>query len=352
MFEDRTYENLLQEMLDEVPDYIDKRQGSVVFDALSPSAAKLAQAYIDLKSIAEIANPEKAMNEWLDLKGRDLGVTRNLAVYAEREIIYQGTAPNSGSRFLEPISGLYYALNNESHLVCETVGIIGNSPMSGVALVPVEDLPNTTSLALGEVIVAGSEKEDNDPYRARIQQKFNGPEANCNLAQIIKWCSDVEGVKVRSVQSLWNGDTSVKAVLISTQGLPLSSDLVTEVQNYIDPPDNQGRHGTGEGMADIGVVFTAVSATSMSININLSNVQISEGCTQENVISAIESSLTTYLMNKALNKVDLLKYNEVFALITDISIISDFTNLKVNDGTTNITIPSDKVAIKGVITFE
>ncbi len=34
-------------MMDRVPDTIDKREGSVIFDALAPAAAELAQMYIE-----------------------------------------------------------------------------------------------------------------------------------------------------------------------------------------------------------------------------------------------------------------------------------------------------------------
>lgn len=45
MFEDKTYENILQEMLNRVPDDIDKREGSVIYDALAPTAYSIADLY-------------------------------------------------------------------------------------------------------------------------------------------------------------------------------------------------------------------------------------------------------------------------------------------------------------------
>ena len=38
-----TYEELLQAMLDRVPSDVDKREGSVIYDALAPCAYFLAQ---------------------------------------------------------------------------------------------------------------------------------------------------------------------------------------------------------------------------------------------------------------------------------------------------------------------
>ena len=44
------YDTILQRMLDTVPTQIDKREGSIIYDALGPAAAELAQMYILLKN--------------------------------------------------------------------------------------------------------------------------------------------------------------------------------------------------------------------------------------------------------------------------------------------------------------
>ena len=48
MFERMTFENILKSMLSNVPSSFDKREGSIIYDALAPAAAELAQLYIDL----------------------------------------------------------------------------------------------------------------------------------------------------------------------------------------------------------------------------------------------------------------------------------------------------------------
>ena len=41
MYENVTYEDILQRMLDRVPDSMDKREGSIIYDALAPAAVEL-----------------------------------------------------------------------------------------------------------------------------------------------------------------------------------------------------------------------------------------------------------------------------------------------------------------------
>ncbi len=45
MYENMTYENILNSMLGRVPSTIDTREGSIIYNALAPAAYELAQAY-------------------------------------------------------------------------------------------------------------------------------------------------------------------------------------------------------------------------------------------------------------------------------------------------------------------
>ena len=66
MYEDMTYENILQGMLNRVPDDIDKREGSVIYDALAPAAYFLADQYFQLGNFVDLVLPDTALGEYLD----------------------------------------------------------------------------------------------------------------------------------------------------------------------------------------------------------------------------------------------------------------------------------------------
>ncbi len=51
MFEDRTYERLMEETLELAPEGIDTRQGSIFFDAVSATVNKIAKLYTDLRRV-------------------------------------------------------------------------------------------------------------------------------------------------------------------------------------------------------------------------------------------------------------------------------------------------------------
>ena len=48
-----SYEELMEKKLDRIDDRRDKRQGSLIYDALAPNAAETAQFYADLDLLAD-----------------------------------------------------------------------------------------------------------------------------------------------------------------------------------------------------------------------------------------------------------------------------------------------------------
>ena len=55
MFEDYTYERLLEDVLNNAPEGIDTRQGSIFYDAVSGVLIKVAKLYTDLDLVVELS---------------------------------------------------------------------------------------------------------------------------------------------------------------------------------------------------------------------------------------------------------------------------------------------------------
>ena len=65
MYEDIIYEDILERMLDHVPDDMDKREGSVIYDALAPAAIELQLMYLELDVILKETFADTASREFL-----------------------------------------------------------------------------------------------------------------------------------------------------------------------------------------------------------------------------------------------------------------------------------------------
>ncbi len=67
-------------MLENVPSTIDKREGSVMYDALAPAAAELAKAYIELDWMYEQMFANTANREYLIRRCAERGIDRKSVV--------------------------------------------------------------------------------------------------------------------------------------------------------------------------------------------------------------------------------------------------------------------------------
>lgn len=82
MYEKITYEKILQRMLDKVPNTIDKREGSIIYDALAPAALEMQLMYIELDTNVKQAFADTASGGYLAMRTTEMGIDRMPAVYA------------------------------------------------------------------------------------------------------------------------------------------------------------------------------------------------------------------------------------------------------------------------------
>ena len=79
-----TKDYLEQSQLDRIPDTVDKREGSIIYDTTSPVSAELATYYTNLTEMQKQAYAKTATNGCLDLKVVEAGISRKLATYAQK----------------------------------------------------------------------------------------------------------------------------------------------------------------------------------------------------------------------------------------------------------------------------
>lgn len=60
------YEDILARMLERVPNAVDKREGSIIFDALAPVAAEMAQWYQEMTLNRELSYADTATGAYLE----------------------------------------------------------------------------------------------------------------------------------------------------------------------------------------------------------------------------------------------------------------------------------------------
>ena len=368
MFEVYTYKKLLEDVLASAPEGIDTRQGSIFYDAIAAIVNKIAKLYSDLDLFFDLTFVTTATGEYLDRRGSEFNMARRQATTAKYLFVYTGTAPEIGSRFFH-VTGYYFTLQKAAddtlYLEAETPGTECNSILPGDNAVPVVTMPALRSASFGEVYEYGTDTESDDSFRTRIIEKISGPAANGNKAHYKSWCESIDGVGRARIFPLWNGENTVKAVLISPLGLPVSQEVEAAVQEYVDPNTlettvtiggktyNVG-DGIGAGVANIGAHFTAHAADALTVNVTFT-AELAEGATAATAKTAAEEAITDYLSDLVTSATEgsavIVRISAIGAILAGLTDhIVDYSNLKLNNQSANITAGDDEVPVLGGVT--
>ena len=345
MFENKTFERILSDMLSYVSDRnpdLDTREGSVIYTALAPIAMELETAYHDMAMVLNETFLETASKEYLVKHGNQLGVELNDATCGH----YQGEFDvdvEIGSRFnLDEVNyAVIRKLSNPTdenpyytfELTCETPGSAPNNYFGD--LTPITYVKDLTYAKLTDVLIYGEDEEETEAFRYRLQTHLKNPPINGNTSQYDEWLSEYDGVGKYRVIPCWNGVNTVKLVILDALNKSASDELLAQVQQYIDPatsPINddisasdypQGR-GMGNGQAPIGAIITVDTANETAVTINCKLVLKSGYSSPVGVQKAVE----TYLNSIALNKTA-VAYMPISAAIYSAESVADVTSLMI-----------------------
>ncbi|RAV19721.1 baseplate J/gp47 family protein [Paenibacillus contaminans] len=341
MYESQSYDVILKRMLDRVPITLDKREGSVVYDALAPAAAELAQMYIELDGTLRLGFGETTSGVYLDRRTSDRGVTRKPASPALRK----GMFWNGGNQpFDVPIGSRYSCeqLNfvvkarltaGQYELECEAVGESGNS-VFGV-LLPIDYVAGLACAELTDVLLPGEDTESDDQLRIRFLQKVREPGTSGNVADYRRWATEAVGVGAAKVVPLWDGPGTVKVVIVDTERQPATPSLVSDVAAHI------------EEVRPIGAAVTVVSAIGLAVEV-AATVTLASGYSLQMVQDSFIQLLEAYLRETAF-ELTYVSYARIGTLLIGTSGVLDYTGLTVNGSTGNVALQSEEVPVVGAV---
>lgn len=234
-----TYEELLQAMLDRVPSDVDKREGSVIYDALAPCAYFLAQQDFQLDNFIDLVFPDTALGEYLNRAAEAYNVSRKPATKAVRKMTTSRSVEIS-TRW--GINNLVYIVKEEEseteyRVECETPGVIGNQ-YSG-AMQPISNIIGITA-ELGDIITPGADEETDEALRERLYTKIRLPATSGNVYHYQQWALEVSGTGAAKVFPLADGPGTV-TVLVVDSDKKISSSLPKTVAEYIEEAAKEGR---------------------------------------------------------------------------------------------------------------
>ncbi|RAU98119.1 baseplate J/gp47 family protein [Paenibacillus sp. YN15] len=341
MYEHQTYSAILTRMLAQVPDTEDKREGSIIHDALAPAAAELAQAYISLDEALRLGLGDTSSGEYLDRRGSEVGVERKQASKAQRKGLFWDAA---GKAFDVPL-GSRYSCDSLTFVVtsrisagqfaleCEAPGEGGNRALG--KLLPISYVAGLARAELTDVLLAGEDREKDEQLRERILQKVRQPATSGNASHYIQWATSVTGVGAAKVTEQWNGPGTVKVSIVDTDREPASPALVEAAADYI------------ETVRPVCVAVTVVSATGLSVNV-AATIVLATGYTLQAVQDAFHTALADYLRGVAF-AATYVSYAKIGTLLLGTDGVLDYTALSVNGGTANVVLADNQVPVAGSV---
>lgn len=352
MYENQTYENILNRTLEKVPQNIDKRQGSIIYDALAPACVEIAQMYIELENILNLVFAHTSSGEFLDKRCNEIGITRNPATKAIGTGTFVGAIPPLNSRFnyndlTYKVINISGGINNIT-LECEETGSIGNQ--YNVNLIPITEIPDLKSAKLVDITIPGEDEESDEDLLQRFYTRVKKSSTSGNVSHYLEWANEVEGIGAVRTIPKWNGSNTIKLLIINSDMEPASQTLVDKVQAYIDP--NSG--GLGLGQAPIGACCTIEKAGSMIINI----VADVTGVQAANIVDKYKEKVSTYFKDLIINNWQTqvnykVSYAKIGAILLDIigeAGGEEYKNLTINGGKNTIVL-TDKIPVVGTVTL-
>jgi len=355
MYEDMTFENIMNRCLSRVSSGVDKREGSVIYDALAPAVAEIAIMYAELSTLMDRAFPDTATGADLTLKASERGIMRRSASRSIRRGEFrnsQGALMNIpiGARFsggnvnytaISQISTGYFRLQ------AEEAGEIGNAYFG--TLLPITFVSGLASATLSDVLIPGENEESDEDLRKRYYDSLQAEAYGGNQQDYKDKVTALQGVGSVKIFPTWNGGGTVKLIIVDSEWHSPSQMLIDTVQAAVDPTQNNGE---GLGIAPIGHVVTVEGAVSASIDIS-TQIQLQNGYTWEMVEPYFTEAINAYFVELAqiwANEDNLVvRISQVETRALEIQGIIDIGNTALNGIAANLVLEANEIPVLGTV---
>lgn len=275
-FEKYTFDYFLKSALKRVPDTIDTREGSIIYDALAPAAYNFAELAMEMRNVVLNSYVQTAVGEFLDYRGAERGMEREHATYAKvsASFVFSTNYPFSvsvGDIFSSVGDGaIFYKVtkvtqaNQTAEMLAETSGEVGNEYTGQI--LPVTPQTGLETAMISEVVIPARDAESDANFRKRILSSESVQEFGGNVADYIDYIHDIPDIGAVQVYPVWDGPGTVKLVILNNSLAQPSLAFIGEVQALIDPTDARG---DGYGIAPIGHTVTVTSPTLKTVTVSI-----------------------------------------------------------------------------------
>lgn len=340
-----TQEQILSRLLSKISDEFDKAVGSFFYDVNKPVSDEIADIRVRVEEILKNGFALTATGTYLDSKVAEQGIARKPATYSSVSVTVTGTpgayisngdkvASDTITFTVTETKSLDETGTATAPAVCDVSGKIGNVPVGAINRFPVT-LSGLVSVTNTEPATDGFDAETDDELRERYFEKVSLPATSGSKYHYVMWAKEVSGVGDAKCLPLWNGNGTVKVIIINSEKGVASEELITEVAQHI------------EESRPIGAEVTVESAAPLIIDISVSLV-LANGVDEETAKKNISESITKYFQKNAFSST-YISYAQIGGCILSCDEVNDYGSLTMNGGIENISVSDIQVPVLGVI---
>lgn len=345
MYANKTEHVILKDMLDKVTSPVNKDEGTLIYDALSPAANEFAKQYMELDSIQKRVFAQTSYGEYLEMRAAEFGVSRRDGNKAAVELTFTGVAnTNIPAGFIvQTKTGLLFRTIKAVTIVgttakvmaeADAIGTMYNVTAGTIIQIPTS-LTGISSVINESSATGGTAIETDDQLIERLLFKVKYPATSGNRNHYKSWAMEVEGVGDAKVFAIWDGPGTVKVTIIDIHKQPANSEIVAAVTQHI------------EDSRPIGATVTVNSATALTVNIS-ATIQRVQGASLDEIRAKANAEIDKYLKQIAF-KHSYVSLAQIGSIILNIEGVSDYASLQLNGSSSNIAIGDEEVAVLGTV---
>lgn len=363
MYENQDENVIVKRMLGNAPASVDKREGSILYDAAMPAAIEMALLYAVADYFLKNTFGDTAERVFLIARAKERGLSPKEATFATVKGIFtpSGLSVPIGARF--SYDDVNYIVQEqikpgEYLLLCETVGTVGNKPAG--KLLPIDYVPGLETARVSEVIIPGEDEEETEAFRRRYLASFDSQAYGGNIVDYRQKVNAIPGVGGVKVYPVWKGGGTVRLAFMTSEYKPPTQELVAKVQTTVDPEQN---HGEGIGIAPIGHVVTVEGAQNSAVKIGL-HLSFTAGSSYAAYQKKVEDVIDGYFLelnrgwqgtqvveiDRVSNTGTIIRLAQIESRLLAIDGIEDVQHTTLNGREENLTLGLDDLAIRGEVT--
>ena len=353
--DDNTFEKILDRCLanDRLVD-VDKRVGSVIYDALAPVCLELAEAYVKMDILEEQTYLMTATGNNLDKRVYDYGISRRKATRALRIAEFKQYKVDSQGNYvldennqrilidMEIETGIRFAIPENAEITyeyigktdgykileCEQTGTQGNEHLG--TILPLTPILNLAQANIISTYKPAEDDETDTELRARAVANLNYGSFGGNIQDYIERVNAIDGVGQTKVFPAWQYNGSVLLSVVDPLYNPITNEFAQNLKEQIDPEDSTGQ---GIGIAPIGHYVTITTPTRQDVDVALSITFVNTE-TIETIQEEVERKIKEYFLSirqSYAQDVNLTIYRaRIIEKVLELEFVLNVTDVKLN----------------------